>query len=129
MIRLADGDFDDADNEAIVTAAANAALCSGYVSGVVTANWVTREFVKRWRGKGMECSVSANGERVVWPVDDFEEELLVGYCPPEDVEPEQLVRIVHKYLKEHPKDLDMLGVFLINMSLSDAFPCPEDADE
>lgn len=35
----------------------------------------------------------------------------------------QAVRIVVKYLKDHPKDLDHNGIGLTNLALMSAFPC------
>lgn len=46
------------------------------------------------------------------------------YClPPAGIENDQLVRVVKKYLDEHPEDLHETARVLILLALRGAFPC------
>ena len=46
------------------------------------------------------------------------------YCPPEQgVTNDQSVRIVVKYLKDHPESLHMAESTLVILAMVDAFPC------
>ncbi len=46
------------------------------------------------------------------------------YCvPPTGIENDQLVRVVKKYLDEHPEDLHQSARILILFALREAFPC------
>ena len=46
------------------------------------------------------------------------------YClPPTGIENDQLVRVVKKYLDEHPEDLHQSARILVLLALSEAFPC------
>lgn len=45
------------------------------------------------------------------------------YCPPANVTKEQNMRIVDKYLHEHPESLNVDGEILITIALKTAFPC------
>jgi Rap1a immunity proteins len=46
------------------------------------------------------------------------------YCLPHEVTHGQLIRVVMKYLKEHPKDLHSFAAWLVAAALTDAYPCP-----
>lgn len=45
------------------------------------------------------------------------------YCMPDEVEIQQLARIVVKYLEEHPADLHYKAAAAVLFSFIDAFPC------
>ena len=46
------------------------------------------------------------------------------YCPPaEGIQNEQLIRIVYKYLRGHPKDLHQSARLCVLLALRNAFPC------
>jgi hypothetical protein len=46
------------------------------------------------------------------------------FCaPPSGLTAIQAIRIVVKYLKDHPKDLQHAGIGLTNLALMSAFPC------
>jgi len=47
------------------------------------------------------------------------------YCPPKEVEFEQLVRVIVKYLENHPADLHYSAAYNIIFAFKEAFPCPE----
>jgi hypothetical protein len=44
-------------------------------------------------------------------------------CPGENVTNEQALRVVVKYLQDHPEELDQLGGRLVGKALVKAFPC------
>lgn len=44
-------------------------------------------------------------------------------CLPQSYNNGQGVRVVVKYLRDHPKDLNLPASFLVMMSLKTAFPC------
>jgi hypothetical protein len=46
-------------------------------------------------------------------------------CIPEEQEVSDYVRIVIKYLNEHPKDLDRPAFELITKAFAEIFPCPQ----
>ena len=45
--------------------------------------------------------------------------------PSTGIQTEQAVRIVHKYLENHPEDLHLGAQILVFIALRDAFPCKE----
>lgn len=46
------------------------------------------------------------------------------YCvPSQGIENDQLVRVVKKYLDEHPEDLHLTARILVLLALREAFPC------
>jgi len=45
------------------------------------------------------------------------------FCVPEGVSTDQGVRVVIKYLEEHPEDLHQRGTTLTVLALKQAFPC------
>jgi hypothetical protein len=46
------------------------------------------------------------------------------YCPPEQgIQVEQIAMVVHKYLKDNPKDLHQTARVSLIVALKDAFPC------
>jgi len=45
------------------------------------------------------------------------------YCLPEDTENGQLIRIVLKYVRDHPEEAHYSTAFLIVKALREAFPC------
>ena len=45
------------------------------------------------------------------------------YCVPEHVTPDQLVRVVVKWLENNPERLHMAGALVVNAALTTAFPC------
>lgn len=44
-------------------------------------------------------------------------------CVPTEVSNEQAIRVVIKYLTDHPEELHLHDVILANAALKDAFPC------
>jgi hypothetical protein len=44
-------------------------------------------------------------------------------CLPTGVQPRQAVRIVVKFLQDHPEKLNLYGAILADTALSQAFPC------
>jgi hypothetical protein len=44
-------------------------------------------------------------------------------CAPQDVTAGQVVRIVYKYLQDHPEQLQLYDARLVDMALTQAFPC------
>jgi hypothetical protein len=44
-------------------------------------------------------------------------------CPPDQIHPIQIIRVVHKYLKDHPEDLHEYRGILVFRALKQAFPC------
>lgn len=44
-------------------------------------------------------------------------------CAPQDVTAGQVVRIVYKYLQDHPEQLQLYDVKLIEIALTQVFPC------
>lgn len=44
-------------------------------------------------------------------------------CPADNVPPGQAVRVVVKFLQDHPEKLNWAGVRLAQVALADAFPC------
>jgi hypothetical protein len=47
----------------------------------------------------------------------------VGVCEPDHVSNEQLIRVVLKYLQQHPESLHEPAGFLVWTALHEAFPC------
>ena len=47
------------------------------------------------------------------------------FCPPQEAQTRQLVRVVVKWLNEHPKRLHEIDGVLIVLALSRGFPCDE----
>ena len=49
-------------------------------------------------------------------------------CPPQNgtVSDAQMVKVVRKYLEEHPEKLHNTGHLLVGTALYQAFPCPDD---
>jgi len=70
--------------------------CAGFVSGVVTTSGLWQEGM----GKQVDCS-------------------------PEGAEVNQLIRVVTKYLEGHPAELHRHSVLLIQLALTEAWPCAE----
>ena len=75
--------------------------CIGYVSGVVDGVFWEVAFV------------GAKGSK----------EPPKPYCLPENTENGQLIRIVMKYIRNHPEEAHQKTAFLIFNALGEAFPC------
>jgi hypothetical protein len=62
---------------------------------------------------------------LVWQIADnaHKQEPFWGSCIPADVSPTQAVRIVVKYLNDHPEELNRGDSTLVMSALSKAFPC------
>jgi len=46
-------------------------------------------------------------------------------CFREGITPGQRIRVVIKYLNDHPAELDEEGAYLVAKAMHQAFPCPE----
>ena len=73
-----------------------AALCLGYVQGVHDL-----------------YAALKNGEFIV-----------SQYCKPQNAPVSQMLRVIMKYLKDHPENLNYSASSLIIKALGEAFPCP-----
>ena len=62
---------------------------------------------------------------LVWQIADdaHKQEPFWGSCIPADVSPTQAVRVVLKYLNDHPEELNRGDSTLVMSGLSKAFPC------
>ncbi len=49
---------------------------------------------------------------------------LVGYCVPKDASWPQLIRVLVKWLEDHPDKLDLPGYDVIHLAMSKSYPCP-----
>jgi len=49
---------------------------------------------------------------------------LLSYCVPKDVTWPQIVRVLVKWLSDHPDKLNWAGYGVIQMSMSASYPCP-----
>jgi len=45
------------------------------------------------------------------------------WCTPDNMSTGQMVRVVTKYLQEHPEDLHLQAASLVSIALRKAFPC------
>jgi len=80
----------------------DATYCMAYVEGVVHTHFVYQTLGKK---KDLEFCVPESGIRIIQPV-----------------------RIIVKYLEEHPEQLNLQEYWLVIGALGDAFPCPDDTD-
>ena len=44
-------------------------------------------------------------------------------CPTDGVITGQMIRVVVKFMQDHPERLNLRGTMLVNIALSEAFPC------
>lgn len=86
----------DRPNDVNDTDLIQAGFCLGLVQGVINTNRIYQSMV---------------GNRAL-------------FCTPDSFINNQGVRIVAKYLYEHPEKLHMNDTLLVIMALEDAFPCP-----
>lgn len=78
-------------------------FCSGYVAGVMDGQITLFN--------SLNAATKAQGNST-------------GYCLPKGgIEVGQGVRVMIKWLKDHPEKLHVAGDILIGMALEDAFPC------
>jgi Ssp1 endopeptidase immunity protein Rap1a len=49
--------------------------------------------------------------------------LSLSVCAPQEVTAGQSIRIVYKYLQDHPEQLQMFDTKLVDLALTQAFPC------
>lgn len=56
----------------------------------------------------------------------FPEINLKKYCIPDASNQNQIVKVVNKYLEEHPEKLHLPGDHLILSAMQEAFPCPKE---
>ncbi len=89
------------NNEGFVAKGFNIGWCAGWVQAAIELTGLN----EAWR----EISTAKNS-----PTD---------FCTPEGVTPAQGIRIVVKYLRDHPEHLHEDGMALTVASLSAAFPC------
>ncbi len=75
---------------------AKSTFCGGYVTGFIDVN------------------------NAHWKVDNLKTNYI---CPPDQIHPIQIIRVVHKYLKDHPEDLHEYRGILVFRALKQAFPC------
>jgi hypothetical protein len=75
---------------------AEAMFCQGYVLGMI------------------EMHLSYRSVKTTAPL----------FCPPDNVETLQAIRIVVGYLQAHPKQLHESGGSLATLALNEGFPCP-----
>jgi hypothetical protein len=80
----------------------NAVACIAYVEGVV--HGVSQE---------VDFSHAMTNKEPLRP-----------FCLPDDVENAQLVRVVLKFIGNHPEEAHQSTAFLIVLALREAFPCP-----
>jgi len=91
--------------------------CYGLVRGTMDTGLLygTFEACETRRNKSQPCSMQNIGSRsrILWP-----------YCPPQNPIPlQQTVRIVVKFLNEHPEKLHEKDSYLTLEAFSAAFPC------
>jgi len=77
------------------------AACIGYVEGIV----------------------DGISEEVAYAHAMTEKEPPSPFCLPEEAENGQLIRIVLKYIGNHPEEAHKRTAFLISLAMKDAFPC------
>jgi hypothetical protein len=46
-------------------------------------------------------------------------------CPPKEMTYDQAADVVRKYLKDHPEELHLRAVILINKAMRHAWPCKQ----
>ncbi len=76
-------------------------MCMGYVEGFIEASWVDWNYQKQIAAK----------------------QTTQYFCNPNNVENAQLVRIVLKYINDHPEKANRQTAELTSLALSEAFPC------
>lgn len=90
--------------------------CMMYVTGVYDGSFATAKsaYIKQVRNY-----TDANGQKYA--------EAVTGICIPTDalVTREQMGRVVNKYLKDHPEQLNMQSQVLVLDAFVSAWPCPK----
>lgn len=75
-------------------------ICIGYVQGIINSE--------------LAIQIQTDGK-------------LASFCPPEEINNIQAVRIVEKYMKEHPEELHMHEYIIVTSAFKNAFPCKKAA--
>lgn len=79
-------------------------FCLGFVQGVMDADNI-------WQSAGTKALGSKARP-------------LLLYCAPKDASWPQLIRVIVKWLEENPNKLNESGYDVINLAMSNAYPCP-----
>jgi hypothetical protein len=81
--------------------------CIGYVKGVMHGLWLEHG-----------AAEAQTGRTISKP-----------YCDANDAENGQIVRIVLKYIRDHPADANKPTALLIMRALAEVYPCPRKQEE
>ena len=97
--------------------------CTAYVQ-MIDSDGKTRTSSPKIAGKGMGCFgfVFGFGEGVGYAGGRFEA------CFPSDVTRNQYIRVIVKYLEDHPEQLHLDSSVLIDKAFTSAFPCEGGAE-
>jgi hypothetical protein len=103
------------------------AVCSPQVDNVTRGNWLLTscQFSAKsiddpnFNENGLEDFRDGYCRGLVQGVSDASPRV----CPGENVTHGQQVRVVVKYLQDHPEELDKLGSTLVDKALAKGFPC------
>ncbi len=98
--------FTEGARGSAISEVANATSCGWFVHGVVA---------------GLDMGAAVAAEKVYGTLDTYER--LMAFCTPDGVKMGQTVRVVVKYLENHPERLHEHVPLLINEALKEAFPC------
>ena len=117
-----------ASAHAFVTGAQLAELC-GLVSGPGTSAAACVFYIRGAEDRaGWELALRNFRDAQPRPDDppimqEFRRKLLMLYCPPDDVSPQQTMAVVSKHLRDNPAKWHMPAAQLLVDGLQDAFPC------
>jgi Rap1a immunity proteins len=74
-------------------------------------------------GSDRDCDIYINGLAAGVLVDQVTREQGTPICFPPRIKAEQIRKVVEKFVQAHPDMLQVNGITIVGVALSDAFPC------